>query len=34
MLEVQGQHIECQVAEHWGRYQTQELISGKFIWDK
>ena len=33
-LEVLRQHHDRQVAGHWGRHQTQELVSGNFIWDK
>ena len=33
-LEVLRQHHDCQVAGHWGRHQTQELVSQNFIWDK
>jgi len=33
-LEVLRQHHDSQVAGHWGRHRTQELISWNFIWDK
>ena len=33
-LEVLRQHHDSQVAGHWGRHRTQELISRNFTWDK
>jgi len=33
-LEVLRQHHDSQVAGHWGRHRTQELISRNFVWDK
>ena len=33
-LEVLYQHHDSQVAGHWRRHQTQELVSRNFIWDK
>jgi len=33
-LEVLRQHYYSQVAAHWGRYRTQELILRNFVWDK
>ena len=33
-LEVLRQHHDSQVAGHWGRHRTQELVSQNFIWDK
>ena len=33
-LEVPRQHHNGQVATHWGRYRTQELVSQNFICDK
>ena len=33
-LEVLWQHCNSQVAVHWGRHRTQELVSQNFIWDK
>jgi len=33
-LEVLRQHHDSQVAAHWGRHRTQELISRNFVWDK
>ena len=33
-LEVLRQHHDSQVAGHWGRHRTQELVSRNFIWDK
>ena len=33
-LEVLRQHDDSQVAVHWGRHRTQELVSQNFIWDK
>ena len=32
-LEVLWQHHDSQVAGHWGKYRTQELVSLNFIWD-
>ena len=29
-LEVLRQHYDSQVAGHWGRHRTQELVSGNF----
>ena len=34
MLEVLRKHHDSQVAGHWGRHRTQELVSQNFIWDK
>ena len=33
-LEVLQQHHDSQVAGHWRRHRTQELVSWNFIWDK
>ena len=33
-MEVLQQHHDSQVAEHWGKHRTQELVSWKFIYDK
>ena len=33
-MEVLHQHHNSQVAGHWGRHQTQELVARNFIWDK
>jgi len=33
-LEGLRQHHDSQVAGHWGRHRTQELISRNFVWDK
>ena len=33
-LEVLRRHHDSQVARHWGRHLTQELVSQNFIWDK
>ena len=33
-LEVLRQHHDSQVAGHWGKHRTQELVSWTFIWDK
>ena len=33
-LEVLPQHHDSQVAGHWGRHQTQELVLRNVIWDK
>ena len=33
-LEVLCQKHDSQVAGHWGRHRTQELVSWNFIWDK
>ena len=33
-LEVLGQPHDSQVAEHWGRHRTPELVSRNFMWDK
>ena len=33
-LEVLRQHHDSQVAGHWRRHRTQELVSQNFIWDK
>ena len=33
-LEVLSQHHDSQVAGHWGKHGTQELVSRNFIWDK
>ena len=33
-LKVLRQHHDSQVPGHWGRHQTQELISRNFTWDK
>jgi len=33
-LEVLRQHHDSQVAGHWGRHRTQELILRNFVWDK
>ena len=33
-LEVLRQHHDRQVAGHWGKHRTQELVSRNFIWDK
>ena len=32
-VEVPRQHHDSQVARHWGRYRTQELVSQNLIWD-
>ena len=32
-LEVLKQHHDSEVAGHWGRHRTQELVSRNFIWD-
>ena len=33
-LEVLRHHYDSQVAGHWGRHRTQDLVSRNFIWDK
>src|SRR5438445_2740750 len=33
-LDVLRQHHDSQVAGHWGRHRTQELVSRNFTWDK
>ena len=33
-LELLQQHHDSQVAGHWGKQRTQELVSQNFIWDK
>ena len=33
-LAMLHQHHDSQVAGHWGRHRTQELVSRNFIWDK
>ena len=33
-LEVLQQHHDSQVAGHWGRHRTQELVSRNFTWDR
>ena len=33
-LKVPRQHHDSQVAGHWGKHRTQELVSRNFIWDK
>ena len=32
-LEVLRQHHDSEVAGHWGRHRTQELVSRNFTWD-
>jgi len=32
-LDVLWQHYDSQVAGHWGRHRTQELVSRNFIWE-
>jgi len=32
-LDVLRQHHDSQVAGHWGRHRTQELVSRNFIWE-
>jgi len=31
--DVLRQHHDSEVAGHWGRHRTQELVSQNFIWD-
>jgi len=31
--DVLQQHHDSEVAGHWGRHRTQELVSRNFIWD-
>ena len=33
-LVVLWQHHDSQVAGHWGKHRTQELVSQNFIWNK
>ena len=33
-LKVLRQHYNCQVAAHWGRHRTQELVSRNFTWHR
>ena len=33
-VEVLRQHHDLQIAGHWGRHRTQELVSRNFVWDK